>query len=99
VVMSNSNSGHKRMNIGLEHAGQIWVDIMGHWKEPVTIEDDGWASFDCHGRSLSVYAEKIPGKSWKAVQESTPKSDKDCDEYHPDLPQSLESWDHLLEDD
>lgn len=56
VVMSNGTEGSKRMEIGKEHAGEVWTDILGWTQGEITIEEDGWAEFKCPGESLSVWA-------------------------------------------
>ncbi|KAF8939352.1 hypothetical protein BGZ58_009968 [Dissophora ornata] len=74
VIMSNSNTkGYKRMNVGSQRAGQLWVDMMGYWKDPVTINDEGWAKFHCHSGSVSLWVEKEEAKIWATVEETTMK--------------------------
>ncbi|KAG0354879.1 glucan 1,4-alpha-maltohexaosidase precursor [Gamsiella multidivaricata] len=74
VVMSNSHAkGNKRMNVGAHRAGQVWVDMMGYWQDPVTIKEDGSAKFYCHSGSVSLWVEKEEGKSWITVEESSPE--------------------------
>ncbi|KAF9915911.1 hypothetical protein BX616_005087 [Lobosporangium transversale] len=74
VVMSNSNAkGYKKMNVGSHRAGQVWVDMMGYWKDPVTIKEDGWAKFYCHSGSVSLWVQKEEDKSWITVEESSPE--------------------------
>ncbi|KAF9097971.1 hypothetical protein BGX27_000881 [Mortierella sp. AM989] len=124
VVMSNSNAkGYKRMYVGNKRAGQVWVDMMGYWKDPVVITEEGWAKFYCHSGSVSLWVEKEEGKSWITVEETSPEDDErflheelyarehaddpsdvednedELEANHPDLPKSLHTWDHLLEDD
>ncbi|KAF9437058.1 hypothetical protein BGZ76_002128 [Entomortierella beljakovae] len=105
VVMSNSEAGFKAMDVGKDKAGQIWVDMMGYWKEPVTINDDGWGDFHCHPGSVSIWVEK-EDKSWKTVEESTSEEEekelkeqeKKFEAEHPELPKPLDDgWEHLLE--
>lgn len=72
VVMSNSNAkGYKKMNVGAQRAGQVWVDMMGYWQDPVTISNEGWAKFHCHAGSVSLWVEKEEGKHWITVEESS----------------------------
>ncbi|KAF8951857.1 hypothetical protein BGZ46_003761 [Entomortierella lignicola] len=74
VVMSNSNAkGYKRMNVGKHRAGQVWADMMGYWRDPVTINEEGWAKFYCHSGSVSLWVEKEEGKSWIVVEEPSPE--------------------------
>ncbi|KAG0282917.1 hypothetical protein BGZ96_012712 [Linnemannia gamsii] len=74
VVMSNSNAkGHKRLNVGKHRAGEVWVDMMGYWKDQVTIKEDGSAKFYCHSGSVSLWVPKEEGKSWITCEESSPE--------------------------
>jgi alpha-amylase len=58
VVMSDNTGGTKHMYVGKEHAGEIWVDLLGHVKQEVQIGQDGNADFSCEGGSVSVYAKR-----------------------------------------
>jgi alpha-amylase len=126
VIMSNSNAkGHKRLNIGKHRAGEVWVDMMGYWKDPVVIKEDGSVKVYCHSGSVSLWVPKEEGKSWIICEESSSpeeaerhgseeqyvrdhaddddseeeKKEEEFEAKHPDLPKSLDTWDHLLEDD
>ena len=39
------------MNVGGQHAGEVWYDITGNVKETVTIGWNGEAYFKCKGRN------------------------------------------------
>lgn len=54
--MSNGEGGNKRMEVGKEHAGEKWTDILGWSQGEIEIGEDGWAEFYCPGESLSVWA-------------------------------------------
>lgn len=56
VVISNSDEGSKRMNVGKERAGQVWVDLTNTRKDRTTIGEDGFAVFPVNGGSVSVWA-------------------------------------------
>ena len=58
VVLSNGEEGAKKMEIGKGHAGKIFVDVLGHRSEEITIEENGWAEFFCHAGSVSVWVIK-----------------------------------------
>ncbi|MED1467632.1 alpha-amylase [Bacillus salipaludis] len=58
VVISNSDGGEKRMFVGKERAGEVWVDVTGTRDETITIEEDGFASFPVNGGSVSVWAQQ-----------------------------------------
>ncbi|KAG0268046.1 hypothetical protein DFQ27_007675 [Actinomortierella ambigua] len=84
VVVSNSDSaGSKWMKAPTGGAGAgagagadnnnkntVWTDMMGYWKDPVTVNNDGWAEFKCHPGSVSIWVPKVKGKHWITVQES-----------------------------
>jgi len=55
VVMSNGDDGYKTMDVGKEHAGATWSDLLGWYQGDVTIGQDGTADFHCHGMSVSIY--------------------------------------------
>ncbi|KAF9101863.1 hypothetical protein BGX27_011292 [Mortierella sp. AM989] len=108
AVMSNSEAGFKAMDVGKDKAGQVWVDMMGYWKESVTINEDGWGDFHCHAGSVSIWVQKEEGKSWVTVEESTSEKEErekneqqeNLEAEHPELPKPLDDgWEHLLEDD
>lgn len=61
VVMSNSDAGWKRMDVGLKHAGEEWVDVLGNLPGSVIIDASGKAEFRCAPKSVSVWA----SKDWK----------------------------------
>lgn len=48
----------KRMEVGAEHANEKWTDVLGWSEGEVTIGEDGWAEFGCHGRSVSIWVNK-----------------------------------------
>lgn len=57
VVISNGDEGIKRMNVGKQRAGQVWVDLTNTRKDRITIENDGFAVFPVNGGSVSVWAQ------------------------------------------
>jgi len=56
VVITNSDEGEKRMFVGEEHAGEVWIDLTKTRKDKILIEEDGFASFPVNGGSVSVWA-------------------------------------------
>ncbi|MCL6457342.1 MAG: alpha-amylase [Gorillibacterium sp.] len=56
VVISNGDKGDKRMCVGDQRAGQVWVDMTKTRTEQITIASDGWATFPVNGGSVSVWA-------------------------------------------
>ncbi|MEH7128604.1 alpha-amylase [Neobacillus drentensis] len=57
VLISNRDEGEKRMFVGEERAGEVWVDLTGTRDENISIEDDGFATFLVNGGSVSVWAQ------------------------------------------
>ncbi|WP_046227517.1 alpha-amylase [Paenibacillus dauci] len=55
VVMTNGEEGEKRMFVGEERAGEIWIDLTRNRQHHVQIEEDGWANFPVNGGSVSVW--------------------------------------------
>jgi len=58
VILSNSEAGNKKMEIGKAHAGKQFVDALGNRSEELTIDDNGWAEFLCAAGSVSVWVDK-----------------------------------------
>jgi alpha-amylase len=46
------------MEVGVEHKGEVWTDVLGWHQDEVTIGDDGWADFRCPARSVSIWVKK-----------------------------------------
>lgn len=65
VIMSDGAGGNKTMYVGSQHAGEVWVDALGHTKNEVTIGEDGNAEFTVDGGSVSVYLNKKAIKNLK----------------------------------
>lgn len=55
VVVTNAKGGIKRMSVGAQHAGEIFVDCTGNREEKLTIEEDGCADFAVNDGSASVW--------------------------------------------
>ncbi|GAA5917134.1 hypothetical protein JCM6882_009359, partial [Rhodosporidiobolus microsporus] len=60
VICNGNDDGEKRMQLpgGDEHKGEVWTDLLGWYQGEVTIEEDGWATFKCPSKSVSVWAKK-----------------------------------------
>ncbi len=56
VIITNGDESEKRMFVGEERAGQIWVDLTNSRDEQITIEEDGFATFPVNGGSVSVWS-------------------------------------------
>lgn len=57
VLISNQGEGKKRMFVGRDRAGEVWVDLTGTRDEHIPIEEDGFATFLVNGGSVSVWAQ------------------------------------------
>ncbi len=60
VVMSNSDGGTLRMQVGSGHAGEEFFDALGNCPEGVLIDNDGWGTFRTEGGNVSVWVRKGP---------------------------------------
>ena len=56
VLLSDSEGGSKRMEMGKAFAGQEFYDVLGNCPEPVIIDEDGTADFRTEGGNVSVWA-------------------------------------------
>ncbi|KAL8738423.1 MAG: hypothetical protein Q9181_000794 [Wetmoreana brouardii] len=55
-VMSNAGPNQLWMEVGMEHSGEVWTDILGWEQSRVTINQDGWGCFLCPGEtSVAVW--------------------------------------------
>jgi len=62
VLMSNGDDGWKYMEVGQQHAGQVFVDAVGKIKKKIMVDRNGGAKFYCKGGSVSVWvSEKVLG--------------------------------------
>ena len=59
VVLSNGDTGIKKMNVGKENAGQQFVDALQIINDPVTIDENGEGEFSCAAGSVSVWVKKV----------------------------------------
>ena len=48
----------KHMEVGREHAGEEWTDVLGWYQGVTKIAEDGWADFRCHGQSTSIWVKQ-----------------------------------------
>lgn len=58
VLCNGSGEGSKRMEVGKEHTGEKWKDLLGWYQSEVIIGDDGWAEFKCSARSVSIWVKE-----------------------------------------
>ena len=53
VLLSNAGDAAKWMRVGARNT--VYVDVTEHVEGSVVSDDEGWAEFRCHGRSVSVW--------------------------------------------
>ncbi|KAI0162552.1 glucan 1,4-alpha-maltohexaosidase [Pestalotiopsis sp. NC0098] len=58
TVISNADAGEKRMHVGEMHAGEVWTDVLGWSDKEVTIDNEGFGVFVCHGLSVSIFVNR-----------------------------------------
>jgi alpha-amylase len=59
VIMSNAwGVSEKRMNVGKQHAGEVWTDVLKWCWGEVAIDEEGWGDFGVGPRSVSVWVDK-----------------------------------------
>ena len=58
VIISNAGNSEKRMYIGEEFAGKIFIDTLGHCDDEVSIDQEGYGNFKVKEKATSVWAEK-----------------------------------------
>lgn len=45
----------KHMEVGKEHVGEEWTDILGWHQGVIKIAEDGWGDFPCSAESVSIW--------------------------------------------
>jgi alpha-amylase len=63
VLMSNGETGTKTMEIGKEHANQVFINALKKSDPEVIINKDGWGDFCCPPGNLSVWIKKSAEKT------------------------------------
>jgi alpha-amylase len=58
VLISNHEAGVKSMEVGIQHAGKVFIDNMAKCDEEITINPDGWGEFKVNAGSVSVWVIK-----------------------------------------
>ena len=59
VLLSNSEGGHKNMEVGVRYAGKKFIDLLQKHPAEVTIDEKGWGEFYVTPGSVSVWIEKV----------------------------------------
>lgn len=55
VLCNGTGDGEKHIDVGKDHAGEKWTDVLGWHKAEVTIGDDGTATFFSPAQSISIW--------------------------------------------
>lgn len=58
MLLSNHTEGTKKINIGKEHAGEIWYEITENIKDEIHIDDNGEAEFKVNAGKAAVWVKK-----------------------------------------
>lgn len=58
TLISDGAGGSKTMNVGTQHAGEVWHDITGNRSDTVTINSSGNGDFKVNSGSVSVWVKK-----------------------------------------
>ena len=58
VVISTAGDGYKRMYVGNQNVGEIYIDALDNCQEEIIIEEDGCANFNVKGKSVSIWVKK-----------------------------------------
>ena len=58
VLLSNAGDGEKRMYVGEQFAGEVFIDALSHCDDEVTIAQDGYGLFKVKEKSVSIWVLK-----------------------------------------
>lgn len=58
AVISNGDEGWKEMSLGDLHAGETWVDYLGHYQGEVVLDESGTGQFPVNAGSISVWVNR-----------------------------------------
>ncbi len=59
VVLTNGDSGSRRMQLGTRHANAVFVDQLGHHPDRIQLDEQGAADFPVQAGSVSVWATAV----------------------------------------
>lgn len=59
VLLSNSEEGHKNMEIGKQHSGKTFIDFLGKHPAEVVINEEGWGEFFVPAGSIAVWVQRL----------------------------------------
>ena len=58
TILTNATGGSKYMEISPEQAGKVYVDLLRHCQDEITLDDKGGATFPVADGSVSVWLDK-----------------------------------------
>lgn len=58
LLIANGDDGDKVMEVGIEHAGQIWKEVSGCRAEEVEIDENGFGRFSVSGGKCAIWVQK-----------------------------------------
>ncbi len=58
VILSNGDAGTKKMEMGKQFAGKIFIDVLNNQPGELTMDEEGCGEFTCAPGSVSVWAQK-----------------------------------------
>ena len=58
VAISTAGDGYKRMYVGNQNVGEVYIDALDNCQEEIIIEEDGCANFNVKGKSVSIWVKK-----------------------------------------
>jgi len=64
VLVTDRNGGGKRMYVGAENRGEVWVDATGGIKEAVMIDGSGYGFFRVNPASVSLWLNSSTQQNW-----------------------------------
>jgi alpha-amylase len=54
-IQKNELPYRKRMNVGAQHGGEVWTDILEGSSQKAAITHSGWGTFSCQRNSVAIY--------------------------------------------
>ncbi|AMB99293.1 alpha-amylase [Aerococcus urinaehominis] len=57
LLCSNGDAGFKKMYVGQDKAGQVWIDYLAYSDQEVTIDDSGYGEFSCPAGGISIWTQ------------------------------------------
>ncbi|CAI6335176.1 unnamed protein product [Periconia digitata] len=48
-----------KMSVGIDHAGELWTDVLGFEWSAVVIDDEGWGRFPCQKNGMACFVNEV----------------------------------------